>query len=270
MRRHGFLFAVMVTLTAEAVGAVTLQPHLGVYDLSLTSARSDGGVREVQGRLAIEIVDSCDGFAQTQRMLLKMVSSDGREVLSDSNHITWESRDGRAIRFDMKNTIDGKVDEEFVGHGEMKGSGGGRVSFSKPVLADLELAPGTVFPTQHFIDLITAGLAGKGTLNRRVYDGSGPKGVYDTVALLAPATGPSRDAAPAEKLAGEKSWRARIAYFAVGGTRSNDKLDPGGLPEYEVGFRLHENGVATDIVLDYGNFVLRGTLRRLDYLPKNC
>jgi len=271
MRRLGLFALVFAVTTGSATHAVTLQPHIGVYDLSLLAARSDGGVREVSGRLAIEITDSCDGFAQTQRMLLRMVNTDGREVVSDSNHVTWESRDGKVIRFDMKSTVDGKIDEEYVGRAEMGAEGQtGRLTFAKPDTPDITLIPGTVFPTQHFIDLIDAGRTGVGIVNRRVYDGSGPSGIYDTVAFLGVARDPSRDGEAGARLAAEKAWRARVAYFAVGPSRNNEKTDPGGLPEYEVGFRLHENGVATDIVLDYGTFSVRGSLRRLEYLPKNC
>ena len=208
------------------------------------------------------VTDSCDGYAQTQRMLLRIVNTQGDEITSDSNHTTWELRDGTTIRFNSKNEINGEVSEIFAGRAQLEGRGlAGAITFAKPDDLDVPLLAGTIFPTEHFFDLIEAGLAGEATLNRRVYDGSGPRGIYETVARLTP--GASRGVAEKHDLLHDvASWRVRLAYFAPD--------DRAGVPEYEVGFRLFENGVATELFLDYRDFTLSGTLARLDYLPGDC
>ena len=54
-----------------------------------------------------------------------------------------------------------------------------------------------------------------------------------------------------------------ISYYNVEGTAET--------PEYQVTFDMYENGVATGLVLDYGEFALSGTLSDLKMLnPSEC
>ena len=41
-------------------------------------------------------------------------------------------------------------------------------------------------------------------------------------------------------------------------------------PSYEVGMRYWENGVADDLSMDFGNFVMAGKLSQLKILPSHC
>ena len=153
------MVALAAWLPLAATTAPKLQPHLGVYELSMIEARDDVGIETVRGRLVIEITDSCDGYAQTQRMLLRIVNTQGDEITSDSNHTTWESRDGTTIRFNSKNEINGEVSEIFAGRAQLEGRGlAGAITFAKPDDLDVPLLAGTIFPTEHFFDLIEAGL----------------------------------------------------------------------------------------------------------------
>ena len=260
-------YLVGLVLFLSPVGAVvaapaTLQPHLGVYDLTLSAAREGSGIVSVSGRLVIEITDSCDGYAQTQRMLLRMLDTRGEEILSDSNYTTWESHDGQTIRFNTKNAINGEVSESFSGRAELTGKGRtGQIIFNDPDMPDIELEAGTVFPTEHFFEIINAAISGKKSVSRRIYDGSGPDGVYDTVAVMS-RDGTTAEVEGNELLADVSSWRVRLAYFTPN--------DQAGVPDYEIGFRLYQNGVASDLLLDYGDFSMTAKLSRLDYLPNPC
>jgi hypothetical protein len=49
-----------------------------------------------------------------------------------------------------------------------------------------------------------------------------------------------------------------VSYFALEGNAE--------VPEYQVSFDLFENGVATGLVLDYGEFALAGKLADLKML----
>lgn len=243
---------------------IKLQGHLGVYELSLMQTREGTGVTAVAGRLALEVKNSCDSIAQNQRMILRLENTDGRMVVSDANHNTVESLDGLAIRFSTRNLLDGKVTEEFAGRGTLGGPNkAGKVSFTTGDAEEMELAPGTVFPTQHFLLLIAAGQSGETLVNRRIYDGSGPDGLYDTVAVISKAKDSVEAADQVKPLAGRDAWNVRIAYFAIDEAGS-------GVPEYEIEFNLYDNGIATDLVLDYGTFVLKGKLSQLKLLPAAC
>ena len=49
-----------------------------------------------------------------------------------------------------------------------------------------------------------------------------------------------------------------ISYYAAEGSSET--------PEYQVTFDMYENGVATGLMLDYGDFVLSGKLTELTML----
>jgi hypothetical protein len=51
-----------------------------------------------------------------------------------------------------------------------------------------------------------------------------------------------------------------VSYYALEGGSET--------PEYQVSFDMYENGVATGLVLDYGDFALSGTLADLKLLDE--
>jgi len=243
--------------------AAPLQSHIGVYELTMSKNRSDSGIAGVSGRLVIRVTDSCDGFAQSQRMVLLTTSADGEQVVRDFNFESWESGDGTEIRFDSRDTANGTEQSRHSGHADLSAEGGeGKVVFTRPEPGELPLEAGTVFPTEHFKVLIEAAQEGRRSVERRVYDGSGPDGVYDAVAWISKPGTPTRDTEVADQLKDGDAWNVQLAYFKPATDSS--------LPEYEIAFRLHENGVASDLVLDYGTFALNARLTRLDYFPPDC
>jgi hypothetical protein len=56
------------------------------------------------------------------------------------------------------------------------------------------------------------------------------------------------------------TWRVRLAFFPL-----LSKTDG---PQYEVGLRLFDNGVSDQLVIDYGEFAMKGTLIQLELLPQ--
>ena len=52
-----------------------------------------------------------------------------------------------------------------------------------------------------------------------------------------------------------------VSYYALDGSAET--------PEYQVSFDMYENGVATGLVLDYGDFALSGTLADLKLLDES-
>jgi hypothetical protein len=51
-----------------------------------------------------------------------------------------------------------------------------------------------------------------------------------------------------------------MSYFETG----KDKQDAA--PAYELSYRYYENGVTTDLNIDYGEFAIKGTLKELTFL----
>ena len=67
----------------------------------------------------------------------------------------------------------------------------------------------------------------------------------------------------AEPLKAMKRWPVAVSYFEPG------KRD--GQPLYVLSFDLYENGVSRALVLDYGDFILKGDMKELTLQPAaNC
>ena len=62
----GILF---IDIAQAGVTDIKLAPHRAVYEISLGHTSVGGSVAAISGRMALEFVDSCDGYALNQRML---------------------------------------------------------------------------------------------------------------------------------------------------------------------------------------------------------
>ena len=70
-------------------------------------------------------------------------------------------------------------------------------------------------------------------------------------------------AANEKKLAELPSWPVSIGYFEPA---TGDLT-----PSYQIDFRLYENGVSRELLIDYGDFSIHGRLTSLEYLKaKAC
>ena len=241
-------------------GPVTLETHRALYRLSLARAETSSGINSADGLLSVELSGGCEGYVFNEHHLMDVAYSEGGRARMDFRISTWESSDGSTLRFDRKSVVDGHVAEHFRGRAEVEDDGG-RVVFTNSEREALSLAEGTIFPTEHTEILVAQALAGEQQVIREVYAGTGPDEPTHTVAFLGDLIPPApADAGPL--LAGVVSWPVRLSFY--------ESRPDASLPEYEVAFRLFANGIATDFELDYGNFVLTGTLERLEAVPRAC
>ena len=239
---------------------VELQPYRAVYDLELSQARSGSGITALTGLLVLEWADACDGYTLNQRLGFRITRARAGEIASDFHVSTWESRDGTVLRYNIRNTVNGTVIEEFRGRAELVGPGrGGTATFTKPKPMTVELPPGTIFPTEYTRVLVERALAGEQRLVRTVFEGSYVDKLYRTVAFLGRAIPPGMGGQRHDLLEGLQSWSVQIAYFPLGGASE--------MPDYEVGLRLFDNGIGDKVRLDYGDFIIGGELTRLEALP---
>ncbi|WP_374632936.1 EipB family protein [Ferrovibrio sp.] len=245
-----------------------LASHRAVYALSIARHDVRNYRQGVSGALSLEFLNSCEGYVLNQRFLLEVNTEDGGQV-TDMTLGSFESRDGKRFQFRMREQVDGDDEEELVGEGRVAANGG-KITFSQPDDNELLLPPGAMFPTEHTIRLIEAARAGVNTLQADVFDGSSVDGYAAIGGFIgrtrtAPAEGQpgvdGRADGPAKPLAGLRYWQVRLGYF-----NSAKKSD---VPDYEIAFRLFENGVSDDIVFDYGDYAIRATLQHLEMLPKD-
>jgi hypothetical protein len=56
------------------------------------------------------------------------------------------------------------------------------------------------------------------------------------------------------------SWNVRLAFFPDSSQEAE--------PDYELGMRLVSDGVSSSMLIDYGDYQIRATLKRIEALPK--
>jgi len=244
-----------------AEAAAGFLSHRAVYDLSLAKSRSSGSVIGASGRLEFEWADVCTGWTISQRTRVRMTTVEGQVFDFGWTLNALEGRDGRSYRFFIRRlNIDGSS-EELRGKALLGEAGeGGVAAFSAPEPRELPLPKGTLFPTAHSLLLMEAARNGELPLWVTVFDGSGDTGLFGINAALSetlPAGAPGRFDSPL--LRGQASWRLHLAYFGMDETVAE--------PEHEQALRLYANGVVDEMLLDYGDFVLRADLGTLEALP---
>jgi hypothetical protein len=260
----------MGTATAFAAGDITFAPHRAVYDVSLARAAPGSGVNDMTGRLVYELKGSaCEGYTQSMRFVTTSSSSDGSEQVNDMRSTSFEEAAGRRLRFNTTQYRDEQIAEVTQGQAGRRGAQGDvNVELVKPETRALSLPGNVYFPIQHSIAMLEAAKAGKNSFVADVYDGSekGDK-VSATNTFIGPARDQAKDRLPtglanADRLKALKFWPIATSYFEK--DKSFDKKDT--LPNYEMAAHFYENGVSTKLLMDYGDFSLKGELTELTFL----
>lgn len=249
---------------------VKLTPHRAVYEVTLDDARSASGITGIDGRMVFEFSGSeCNGYTLNMRMVTQMTDSQGQTNMTDLRSSTWEQGNGEKFRFQSAQYLNDKLGDVTMGRATRNPDTAVQVKLSQPSHAELNLSGKVLFPTQHSIALMNAALEGDALLQAQIYDGSekGQK-VYETTAFIGkPVAAGTEDKieAPAKEkgLGGMVSWPVSIGYFE---SKGGDLT-----PSYQIDFRLYANGVSRELLIDYGDFTVHGTLTSLEYLkPAEC
>jgi len=260
--------AVAGSSTAMAQERVDLIPHRAVYDLALAGSSGTRGVESARGRIAFDFGgDACDGYTLTYRQVTELASGESGARTSDLSSTTFESPDGRAMRFRIENR-GGGPGETIDGEAERQADGRVQVRLRQPRRETLTVYGTPVFPTTHIRRLIEAARRGETTLSVAVFDGTeGGKKVYDTFGVIGrkiePGQGGVEEAARHDTLKGVARWPVTLSYYPPG---SGERV-----PAYTLSFELYENGVSRALRLDYGDFALTGDLKSYDPgAPTGC
>ena len=261
----GMMVGTGVAAAPAAAAGIALAPHRAIYDLKLLKSQGKRSVEAVRGRILYDFTGSaCEGYALQFRQVSEIDSGEGKVALSDLRAATWEDGDAKSFRFNSENKVNERVVDDVDGSAGRDGAGVS-VKLSKPQPKNFDLDAKVVFPTEHVRRVIEAAEAGKTLLELSVFDGSesGDK-VFSTLAVIGNAIPPGEklpdDAAAGNAaLAGLKRWPVTISYFEQGSAKSGEQT-----PAYAIGFELYENGISRALSLDYGDFVVSGTMSQLE------
>jgi hypothetical protein len=250
-------------LLAVPAHAVDILPHRAVYEMDLNSAVSRSNIADVEGFMAFEWRDSCDGWSITQKMAMTIYYSTGETTDFGWTLNSWEAKDGLKYGFFVRRVQNGQEQEALRGSAELQGAGkSGVAHYTAPERRELQLPAGTLFPTAHTLKVLEEAEAATNFFWSEVFDGSDEQGLFGVGVIIGKRTQPPAEPETPKELVGVASWRLGLAFFP----HASKELEP----EHEQDLRLYRNGVAEDLVLQYGDFSVRAALKQLEALPPGC
>lgn len=254
------LAVVLGLAVAGSAAAADLAPHRALYTLNLERSDPDSGVSGVSGTMAYDLGETCEAWTVEQRYRLKMEYSEAADVTIASSLESSEAKNGLRYRFDHKETRSGE-EERTAGTAKLEGRDkGGTVEFDKPLDKKIKLPPLVFFPTAHTAVLIDKATAGENFVSRQVFDGAMADAPVLVSAVIGPRVTPDPDLVRKSPLLDRPGWRVRLAFFPP-----DQKVEK---PDYEISMVLLENGIARDMVIDYGDYAIRARLDDIEPLAK--
>jgi hypothetical protein len=259
------LFA--LSLLVGTAQSARLAPHRAFYTLEASRVDDGSGFSQIKGKLAYEITGSdCEGYAVSYRIANRYVQSEGQSQVTDTQLTSYESGDGLDLDMRQKQFTDAKLENESnikVKKPKAGAAGAGTMS-GTPGEKSFETDAAAVFPTAFQKDLVDAALKGETRYNALVYEGADADKAMKAISFIgAKKTADSlKDASASEavKSLGQMAyWPVTVSYYAVDANGD----DP---PFYQASFNMLENGISTDLVLDYGPYALSGKLNKLELL----
>jgi hypothetical protein len=240
----------------------TLTPHRAIYDIALKRANDGSGVSSANGKMVFEVTgNACDGYTMRQRMVVNIGDEEGNIGLLDFRIATFESADGAVYNFDSQTTMNDEVVEAVEGEARRQGKNI-EVTLKQPTEKKVTIDGGVLFPSQHLQAILDAARAERRFVSVDIYEGAGTGETTDEASAAIGDVLPSIVDAPLRS--GVRHWPIAVAYF------DPSKEDASGLgeelPTYQMSFTLYENGITNDLVMDYGDYALTGSIKEIEPL----
>jgi hypothetical protein len=251
---------------AVAAANSTFLSHQALYDLSLVKSRANS-ISSARGRILYSFSGStCEGYTSEFRQVSEMDNGENKTTLSDLRSTSWEDAAGKTYRFKIDSRMNDVATNPIDGVAERVGDHI-TVKLKQPQSKTFNLDGSTVFPTEQIQHIIAAAKEGKTILEQTVYDGSdnGEK-VFNTLAVIGqPIHGDKTIASPDPSTENDvmkttTRWPVTVSYYDHDAKPEEGEQGP----LYAMSFELFENGVSRQLVLDYNDFVISGSLGKFN------
>jgi hypothetical protein len=238
--------------TIPAASAANLLAHRATYVIGIAPDSKQADLGGIDGMMALDLKDTCDGWAVNLKARIIMTGEDGEAHTIEISQVTWEAKDGSSFRFLMKNE-DGGV-QQFRGEARVeKSTGAVTVISDLPAKAEAKLPDHTLFPMAHNRLLLEKAAASESVVSAELFDGTSTTQAIQVSALIGPG---ERDWKGLKRqipeLAGLSSYPIGLAFYFGD--------DPDATPDAEQFERLYENGVAGEIGFKLHGVDLRAVL----------
>lgn len=249
--------------------AVAFVPHRAIYEFTLGSVRTEKSVTSLTGRMVYEFTGStCEGWSQTMRFVTRTTAPSGAASVTDQRSTSWEDDAATRLRFSSSQYRDQRLVEQTAGTATRGASATDdiQVDITHPDRRKGAVVAGAMFPIQHSVKLIEAARRGQQSFTADYYDGAdGGEKIYVITAQIGkqlPAgfnrTLPRKG--QVDKLDGLPAWPVMLSYYNPGSEQTD------AMPVYEMKFVFFANGVSRRLVIDNGEYTMKGELTEFSFL----
>lgn len=247
--------------------AAGFTPHKALYELKLSGKKSSSKISNITGKMLYEWNSSCDAWIANHHFDVTYEYIEMPPLRVTSNFSTYESFDGHDFNFSSQRKREGIVFEEYRGKVERAEDGSQKTAiYSVPDNLKFDLPEGTLFPMAHTLEVLEKVKAGKPFYKATIFDGSDEKGPVDINSFAGKVTPYNipedyKDHIDAS-LVQNTSWNMRLAFFPL--------IDFETMADYEMSLMFHENGVISNMNVEYGDFSVSQTLVAIEPLEVTC
>ena len=234
-------------VSAEELARIA--PHKALYRIDMVQKRGGSQVLNISGDMFFEWKPGCEAWTTDHRFNLNYEYPDSPPMRITSDFTTYERFDGKSFDFNSRRRRDGEMYEQLRGRATLDKEGGEAV-FTMPAELQFDLKQGAYFPMGHTMAVLRAAKEGRKFFDATIFDGSdteGPVEVNAFIGKVAEAGSPAA-ASPAidQEVLASPARRVRLAFFPL--SRAEPDSD------YEMSVVLHENGVISDMYVEYKDF----------------
>ncbi len=258
----GLLATAALPVQAERLdktGRAALVGHKALYDIEMTSRRSSSQVLNIHGQMYFALQPGCDAWTTDHRFNLYYEYADSAPMQITSDFTTYETMDGKSFDFNSRRKRDGEIYQELRGTAVRDDNGDSHVTYALPEGLTFDMKQGGLFPMAHTAAMMKDIKDGHKVFNAIVFDGSdedGPIEVNTIVGKAMPPVAIPAGAAIDAQLITTPARYVRMAFFPL----ADDSLTS----DYEMDVALHDNGVISNMKVDYGEFSVSQKLVALE------
>jgi EipB-like len=241
----------------KSSAAVNIMPHRAYYSVKMESAKKDSTVKDTSGRMIIELTHDCDGWTLKQESASVVELASAPSETMRSEYMAKESDDGKNLQFRTQRVFNETTQDSVEGEALFTESGG-TISYTAPETASIAMKEGTLPPIMHLKKLIQKAKDGEQSYSTQVFDGSFYGNPVQIDAFISGNKGSCKltqkdcDVSP-----------MNLAVYAMPSTNAN--------PNFEIKQDMDRtNGVMRGYVIDFGDYTVKGTLDKVEFLPSNA
>jgi hypothetical protein len=240
-------------------------PHKALYEIKLSGKKSGSQILNIHGHMLYDWNSSCEAWNSTHKFTLTYEYADSLPLKVSSDYSLYEMFDGTSLEYYSQRKSEGEVTEELRGSAHMNPNGG-KAENRMPEGLSFDLPSGTLFPMHHSLEVFKQMRAGKKFFNAVIFDGSDQEGPIAVNAFMGAQQMPPQNLKNIDSidqsLISAPAHFVRLAFFPLKSEASQ--------ADYEMSMLLHDNGVISDMEIDYEDFSVTQRLTALEKIDGNC